>query len=81
MMKFPESWMNCGNCYVQGTQGGVFWGLDQAGMPSSPVGHGLWVAGESLGNFQNSEGHEASAGGTSTGGGHGWAHQEPQEAE
>lgn len=46
------------------------------------MGRGIWVvAGENLGSFQNSEGHEASAGGTRTGGGHGWAHQEPQEAE
>ena len=82
MMKFPESWMNRGDCYVQGTQDGMFWGLDQAGMPSSPVVHGIWVvAGENLGSFQNSEGHEASAGGTRTGGGHGWAFEEPQEAE
>ena len=46
-MKFPESWMNRGDCYVQGTQDGMFWGLDQAGMPSSP--HGPWNLGCSWG--------------------------------
>ena len=46
------------------------------------MGHGIWVvAGENLGTFQNAEGQEASAGGTRTGGGHGWAFEEPQEAE